>query len=174
MRDGDDDKLHVAHGVLDGHRARARLVGQRRQRRWSPRVRHAHLVSELIGEPYRDASGTIYNPLVRQPILVFTANTDEIRTAHARGLDRQVTLAIYTSALFATGHDDANRAAVAAVSRDALDLVGLAFHADKRIADNGWRGEFGAIGANGARCFTSVHWKHYPVKTLFICERRRP
>ncbi len=90
---------------------------------------------ELIGEPYRDASGTIYNPLVRQPILVFTANTDEIRTAHARGLDRQVTLAIYTSALFATGHDDANRAAVATVSRDALDLVGLAFHADKRVAD---------------------------------------
>ena len=45
---------------------------------------------------------------------------------------------------------------------------------DKRIADSGWRGEPGAIGANDARCFTSVHCKHYPVKTLFICERKRP
>jgi hypothetical protein len=90
---------------------------------------------ELIGEPYLDASGTIYSPLVRQPILVFAATTDELTKAHQRGLERQVTLAIYTSELFATGHDEANRAAVAAVPRDGLDLVGLAFHADKRLAD---------------------------------------
>jgi hypothetical protein len=90
---------------------------------------------ELVGEPYRDASGTVYRPLVRQPILVFAASAAELRTAHQRGLERETPLAIYTADLFTTGHDAANRAAVAAVERAALDLVGLGFHADKRVAD---------------------------------------
>ncbi len=35
----------------------------------------------------------------------------------------------------ATGHDAANRAVVAAAKTDQLDLVGLGFIADRRIAD---------------------------------------
>jgi hypothetical protein len=42
---------------------------------------------------------------------------------------------VFTEQLFATGHDDANRAAVAAVPRAALDLTGLAFRTDRRDAD---------------------------------------
>lgn len=37
--------------------------------------------------------------------------------------------------MFATGHDAANRAAVAAVARPDLDLVGLAFRAERKIVD---------------------------------------
>ena len=37
--------------------------------------------------------------------------------------------------LFDTGHDEANRAVVAAVPADELDLVGMAFRAERRIAD---------------------------------------
>ena len=37
--------------------------------------------------------------------------------------------------LFDTGHDEANRAVVAAVPADELDLVGIAFRAERRIAD---------------------------------------
>jgi hypothetical protein len=37
--------------------------------------------------------------------------------------------------LFATGHDAANRAEVAAVRRADLDLTGLAFRAERRDAD---------------------------------------
>jgi hypothetical protein len=44
-------------------------------------------------------------------------------------------LAIYTRELFATGHDDANRAAVAAVPAEELDLVGLALRADRKVVD---------------------------------------
>jgi hypothetical protein len=43
--------------------------------------------------------------------------------------------AIYTNELFATGHDQANRAAVAAVAADDLDLVGIAFRAERRTVD---------------------------------------
>jgi hypothetical protein len=44
-------------------------------------------------------------------------------------------LAIFTAELFETGHDEANRAAVAAVPSEELDLVGLALHADGKVVD---------------------------------------
>ena len=42
---------------------------------------------------------------------------------------------LYTAGMFATGHDAANRAVVAAAKTDQLDLVGLGFIADRKIAD---------------------------------------
>lgn len=90
---------------------------------------------ELAGEPYRDGSGTGYGPLIRQPILVFTGSAADLKNAYGRALERNVTLHIYTRELFATGNDIDNRAAVAGVARDDLDLVGLAFRAEKKIAD---------------------------------------
>jgi hypothetical protein len=90
---------------------------------------------KLAGEPYRDASGTGYGPLIRQPIVVFTGSADDLKAAYRRALERNVTLHIYTKELFATGNDVDNRAAVAAVAQADLDLVGLAFRADRRVAD---------------------------------------
>ena len=52
-----------------------------------------------------------------------------------RALGRGVTPAIYTAELFETGHDEAKRAAVAAVSAEELDLVGIAFRAERRTVD---------------------------------------
>ena len=53
----------------------------------------------------------------------------------ARSWPASVTPAIYTHELFATGHDEANRAAVADVPADELDLVGLAFRAERKTVD---------------------------------------
>jgi hypothetical protein len=50
----------------------------------------------------------------------------------ARNVER---LAVFTRDLFATPHDQANRAAVAAVSAAELDLAGIALHADRRTVD---------------------------------------
>ncbi|MBE7190689.1 DUF2000 family protein, partial [Jatrophihabitans endophyticus] len=52
-----------------------------------------------------------------------------------RALSRGVTPAVFTSQMFATTHDAANRAAVAAVPRAELDLVGVAFRTDRKDAD---------------------------------------
>jgi hypothetical protein len=90
---------------------------------------------ELAGESYCDASGTVYGPLIRQPIVVFVGSAAELKQAFNRARERDVTLHIYTKELFATGNDVDNRAAVAAVARDHLDLVGLAFRAERRVAD---------------------------------------
>lgn len=42
--------------------------------------------------------------------------------------------------MFATGHDAANRAVVAAVPGDALDLVGVAVHGPKNAVDKIFKG----------------------------------
>ncbi len=93
------------------------------------------LFPEIVGEPYRDGSGTVYGPLVRQPILIFQAEASELVRTNERALSRNVTPLIFTADLFATSNDADNRAAVANVPREALDLVGLALHAERKTID---------------------------------------
>src|SRR5262245_3983690 len=88
-----------------------------------------------VGEPYVDGSGARYLPMFRQPVLVFGADAPGLRRAYERARARDVELAIYTRELFTTNHDDANRAAVAPVPSDELDLVGIAFRAERKTAD---------------------------------------
>jgi hypothetical protein len=90
---------------------------------------------ETIGEPYEDGSGNRYLPMFRQPVMVYAADASGMRRAYERAMDRGIELAIYTRELFATGYDDANRAAVADVTANELDLVGIAMWADRRLVD---------------------------------------
>ena len=89
----------------------------------------------VVGEPYRDASGTAYLPMFVQPVLVYEADSAALRRAYERATNRDVKLAVYTSELFETGHDEANRAEVARVTADELDLVGIAFRAERKVVD---------------------------------------
>jgi hypothetical protein len=91
--------------------------------------------TEIVGEPYEDASDNTYLPMFRQPVLVFGATTEQLLNAYRRAQSRGVRLAIFTEELFATGNDDDNRAAVRAVSADDLKLVGLALHAARNAVD---------------------------------------
>ncbi len=90
---------------------------------------------ELAGEAYRDASGRFYGPLIRQPVLVFAASAAELTSALQRAQQRGVRPHLYTKELFATGNDVDNRAAVVAVATDALDLVGIGLHAERKEID---------------------------------------
>ena len=95
----------------------------------------AGTVPGIVGEPYRDASGNEYLPMFVQPVLVYQADAPALRRAYERALGRDVSMAIYTADLFETGHDEANRAAVAGVPSDELDLVGIAFRAERKAVD---------------------------------------
>ena len=95
---------------------------------------------ELVGEPYEDGDGTAYLPMFRQPVLVFEGPKELMATAHARAPGRQIPVSVFTSDLFATGNDRDNRAAVKAVPRDQLDLVGLALHGPKNAVDKVLKG----------------------------------
>lgn len=95
---------------------------------------------ELVGEPYRDADGTGYLPMLRQPVLVLAGPGELLRTARTRALDRALTPAVFTTELFSTPGDDQNRAAVRAVAGPDLDLVGLAVHGPKNAVDKVMKG----------------------------------
>ena len=91
---------------------------------------------ECIGTAYEDGDGTSYHALIGQPILIYGAPD---RAALSRALDRALTRnvrpALYTEDMFKTTHDEANRAAVKAVARIDLNLVGLAVRADRKVVD---------------------------------------
>ena len=91
--------------------------------------------ADAIGLNYVDADGTDYAPMFGQPVMVFGADRARLTRTLNRALDRGVSPAIFTSALFGTGHDDENRAAVAAVRRTELDVVGLAVRAERKVVD---------------------------------------
>jgi hypothetical protein len=95
----------------------------------------AGTVRDVVGEPYRDASGNEYLPMFVQPVLVYEADAAGLRRAYERAMSRGVTPAVYTRELFSTNHDEANRAAVARVPAEDLDLVGIAFRAERKTAD---------------------------------------
>ena len=91
--------------------------------------------ADAIGLNYVDADGTDYAPMFGQPVMVFGADRARLTRTLNRALDRGVSPAIFTAALFGTGHDDENRAAVAAVRRAELDVVGLAVRAERKVVD---------------------------------------
>jgi hypothetical protein len=90
---------------------------------------------ELLGETYADGDDVEYLPMFRQPVLVLEGGKEMLRAAQTRALARGVRMSIFTSDLFATGHDAANRAAVRAVPTAELDLVGFAVHGPRNAVD---------------------------------------
>ena len=96
--------------------------------------------AEVVGEPYADADGTTYLPMFRQPVMVFMGDAELLRSAHRRALDRGLDMSVFTTELFATGNDPDNRAAVASVETDKLDLVGIAVYGPKNAVDKTLKG----------------------------------
>lgn len=95
---------------------------------------------ELVGEPYEDADGTGYLPMIRQPVLVLAGSAELLRTARTRALDRGLTPAVFTAELFSTPGDEQNRAAVRAVPGADLDVVGIAVHGPRNAVDKVTKG----------------------------------
>ena len=95
---------------------------------------------DVTGLPYEDGSGNEYLPMVKQPVLIFSADADSLRAAFERARTREVSLSIYTEELFTTYNDDDNRAAVRAVGVEDLNLVGIAIHGRKRQVDRVLKG----------------------------------
>ncbi|MCD2174440.1 DUF2000 family protein [Rhizobium sp. C4] len=95
----------------------------------------AAAMPDVIGETYVDRDGNRYHPMSVQPMIVLAAGAELMRTIHRRALERNVAAAAYVEEMFATGHDAANRAVFANFAPDDANLVGLAFRADKKIAD---------------------------------------
>lgn len=89
----------------------------------------------LIGDPYRDRAGNIYNPMSIQPVIVLAADQETISTIHRRSLERDIRTCLYVEEMFATGHDAANRAVFAQFAPEDAKVVGIAMRAEKKVVD---------------------------------------
>lgn len=95
---------------------------------------------EALGEPYVDGADRRYGRMLGQPILIFAADGDQLRTVRDTALERGLTLVPYVAAMFATGHDAANRAAFQAEDPAAPDLVGLALRGPRKAVEKTVKG----------------------------------
>lgn len=89
----------------------------------------------LVGEPYLDGDANQYLPMLRQPVVVMAAPADALAAMRAGAITRGIPTAVYTRDLFSTGHDEANRAAVAAVAAADLELVGIGLRGPRNPVD---------------------------------------
>jgi hypothetical protein len=90
---------------------------------------------EVIGKPYRDRAGNIYNPLSIQPVIVLTADQATISNIHRRSLERDIRTCLYVEEMFSTGHDAANRAVFEQFAPEDAKVVGIAMRADRKLVD---------------------------------------
>ncbi|MDM9629616.1 DUF2000 family protein [Rhizobium sp. S152] len=90
---------------------------------------------EILGEPYRDRSGNLYNPLSIQPIIVLSAAEETMSAIQRRALERGVPASLFIKEMFSTGHDAANRAVFSEYAPEDAKVVGIAMRADKKIVD---------------------------------------
>jgi hypothetical protein len=67
--------------------------------------------------------------------LIFGATADDLRRALRVAIERNLTRAAYVRAMFATGHDAANREVFRAEPVETPDLVGLALRGPKKDVD---------------------------------------
>jgi hypothetical protein len=95
---------------------------------------------EAMGEPYEDAAGRCFTPLLGQPMLVFAASSADLLHAHHIAVERELTTAVYVAAMFTTGHDAANREVFRAEPPDSPDLVGIAIRGPKKGIERATKG----------------------------------
>jgi hypothetical protein len=90
---------------------------------------------ELVGDTYRDADGQEYLAMLGTPVMVMVSDGGRLATFRERAATRGLRIGVYTADLFATGNDVDNRAAVAAVATEKLDLAGIAVAGERRVVD---------------------------------------
>jgi hypothetical protein len=90
---------------------------------------------DVIGEPYRDKTGNVYNALSAQPIIILSVDSATLAAIHKRALERGVKTSLYIEEMFSTGHDAAYRTVFAEFAPENAKIVGIALREDKKVAD---------------------------------------
>jgi Uncharacterized protein conserved in bacteria len=89
--------------------------------------------ADLIGEQYVDKDGKCHLPMSKQPVIVLSATPNVLRNARNRANERGIPTVAYIEEMFATGHDEANRAVFSEHTSSEENTVGIALKADKKL-----------------------------------------
>ena len=86
---------------------------------------------ETHGQSFVNASHSEYLPFIKQPILIYKAETDDqMKRAFNRAKERELAIGIYTEPLFATKGEDENLAEIAKSTDEEQNLVGIVVYGD--------------------------------------------
>lgn len=80
---------------------------------------------DLIGAAYDDRDGNAHLPMSEQPVIVLSAASNVLTNIRNRARSRGVDTVAYIEEMFATGHDEANRAVFAEHGPDEPNTVGI-------------------------------------------------
>lgn len=91
---------------------------------------------ETHGQDFITADNVRFLPFIKNPTLIYKAgSSDKIQRAFMRAKDRDLSLGIYTRALFNTRSGEENVVEIANSNSDALDLVGIIVYGDNKKVD---------------------------------------
>lgn len=91
---------------------------------------------ETHGRALVNADGKEYLPFIKQPILVYKADTEiQLKRAFDRAKDRDLQIGIYTKALFAAKTEEENITEIARHKDDELDLIGIIVYGENKKVD---------------------------------------
>jgi len=94
----------------------------------------------IVGEPYIDGSQMVYMPMSQQPVMIYSATSDQIKQVHEKSLMREIPMAIYTEEIFKTYNDNDNREMVSRFGTEDLNLVGIGLRGKKNHVDRTVKG----------------------------------
>lgn len=90
----------------------------------------------IIGEPYVDGDGQKYLPMSQQPIMIHSAEKEELKSVLQKCISKEgIAISIYTEELFQTFDDEANRAEIARHKTEDLNIVGIGIRGKKNAVD---------------------------------------
>lgn len=89
----------------------------------------------VMGEPYMDKSGKEYLSMCGQPILIYTATKEEMRSILDKAINRDIRLSVYNEEMFSTNNDNDNRNCIKKYETSELELVGLGLCGKKNHVD---------------------------------------
>lgn len=98
-------------------------------------------IPETHGRAFVTASKSEYLPFIRQPFIIYGANSsEELKRAFKRAQDRELQIGIYTRPLFATKTENDNLSEIAKVFDEEQDLVGLVVYGPFRKVNKAFDG----------------------------------
>jgi hypothetical protein len=91
---------------------------------------------ETHGRSFTNASGSVYFPFIKHPILIYKAETDEqIKRAFNRAKEREIRMGIYTNPLFGTKNEEGNHIEIGKYTDEEQDLAGIVLYGENKKVD---------------------------------------
>ncbi len=94
----------------------------------------ANQFPETMGKDFEDASGVNYLGIFRQPVMIFQASPQELKSLYQKARKRGLSIGIYTREIFRTQGDE-NLETVAEFREGEHDYVGLVIYGKKSPVD---------------------------------------